>query len=144
MIDLIGFGMRLQAIREARGMTQEQLAGKSGLSAHYIGNLEQGIRKPSSTSLLKLCHALGTTPNDLLQDSLSEEMLKGLCVDISHATTLRDALSVFERVLGDYLCEDDKESMNFSVDPAHADDLEDHDADTLSTLLLRMAQEENS
>jgi len=143
VINLIGFGMRLQSIREARGMTQEQLACMSGLSAHYIGNLEQGVRKPSSTSLIKLCHALGATPNDLLQDSLSEEMLKGLSVDISHATTLRDALNVFERVLSDYLCEDVEESMTFGIDPTQTAYLEICDADTLSALLLRMTQEEH-
>jgi len=144
VIDLIGFGMRLQAIRESRDMTQEQLAGKSGLSAHYIGNLEQGIRNPSSTSLLKLCHALGTTPNDLLQDSLSEEMLKGLCVDISHATTLRDALHIFERVLSDYLCADDEVPEVLGIAQNQADPiLQEPEADTLSALLLRMAQETN-
>lgn len=114
MIDQSAFGARLQSIRESRKMTQELLAARSGLSAHYIGNIEQGVRMPSANSFMKLCHALGATPNDLLQDSISEDMLNGLSVDISHATTLREVLDVFEGVLGEFFG-DDEEDFLFGI-----------------------------
>ena len=94
------------------------------------------------TALIQLCHALGATPNDLLQDSLSEEMLKGLSVDISHATTLREALDVFVDILSDYLDSEDSEPECFGIPlnqlPMSKEERVD---DTLSALLLRLPQE---
>ena len=52
--DTQGFAARLSALREKRGLTQEELAERSGLSAHYIGNLEQSVRKPSLNTLFIL------------------------------------------------------------------------------------------
>ena len=145
VIDLVGFGRQLQGIRIERGLTQEQLAEQSGLSAHYIGNLEQGVRKPSATALLTLCHALGTTPDRLLQDSISEEMRKGLSVDIGHATTLREALHVFEDILSDYFVADEKEPECFGIPqsriPAPEDEARE---DTLSALLLRVPKQNDN
>lgn len=137
MIDLFAFGRQLQTIRNERGMTQEQLAEHSGLSAHYIGNLEQGVRTPSSIALMRLCHALGTTPDHLLKDSISDEMLCGLCVNLSDMTTLRDALVIFDDLLSDYLGFDG-EPANASVIRAASDDPFFEEC-TLSDLLLRMS-----
>lgn len=136
LINLSAFGRQLQAIRSTRGMTQEQLAERSGLSAHYIGNLEQGVRTPSSIALMRLCHALGTTPDHLLKDSISEEMLSGLSVNLSDTTTLRDALTVFDELLSDYLGFDD-EPADYLFSPPDAPPFQDG---TLSSLLLRMSQ----
>lgn len=145
MIDQVGFGKRVRSIREARSMTQEELAENAGLSPHYIGNLEQGVRRPSATALLKLCHALGATPNDLLQDSLSEDMLNGLSVNISQASTLRDALDVFEDALSDYLDFDDDEPDLFGVPLSDIRiPTSTPYAETLSSILLRMADSDNS
>lgn len=145
MINLLGFGRQLQSIRTERGLTQEQLADRSGLSAHYIGNLEQGVRKPSATALITLCHALGTTPDRLLQDSISEEMRQGLSVDISHATTLREALHAFQDILSDYLCGGEEEPECFGIPQSRIPAPEDETReDTLSVLLLRMPKQEDN
>ena len=37
----------LKAKREAKGMTQEQLAEKLGVTRQAVGNYENGINKPS-------------------------------------------------------------------------------------------------
>lgn len=37
----------LKAAREAKGMTQEQLAGKIGVTRQAIGQYETGITRPS-------------------------------------------------------------------------------------------------
>ena len=102
-IDLHGFGRKVQTIRTERGMTQEQLAELASLSSHYIGNLEQGIKKPSLSTIMRLCAALGTTADDLLEDSLSSEMRCGIPTPVGDNVTFRDDTRVFSVCLSDLL-----------------------------------------
>ena len=54
------FGTRLRAHRCAAGLSQHELASRSGLSAKAIGNLERGQAKwPHPSSVLRLADALG-------------------------------------------------------------------------------------
>jgi transcriptional regulator with XRE-family HTH domain len=66
--DLLGWWLRQQ--REAAGLTQEELADRSGLSVRTISNLERNrIRKPHPKSVHRMMGALGlaeTTGGDLL------------------------------------------------------------------------------
>ena len=39
------FGARLRRLREATGLPEEELAGKAGLSAKNISDLERGERR---------------------------------------------------------------------------------------------------
>ena len=55
------FALRLRELRQAAGMTQPELAEKSGLSKAGIADLEQGRREPSWSTVLKLAEALGVT-----------------------------------------------------------------------------------
>ncbi|HWJ37589.1 MAG TPA: helix-turn-helix transcriptional regulator [Sphingomicrobium sp.] len=59
-------GRNVRALRQARGMTQEQLAEKSGFSQQYISDLERGRRNPTVVSLYELAQALGSTPVELI------------------------------------------------------------------------------
>ncbi len=49
------FGRHVRSLRKARGLTQEQLAELSNLSADTIGRLEHGGFSPSLDTLRKLC-----------------------------------------------------------------------------------------
>jgi transcriptional regulator with XRE-family HTH domain len=60
-------GRNVRAVRQARGMTQEQLAEASGFSQQYISDLERGRRNPTVVSLYELALALNSTPIELLQ-----------------------------------------------------------------------------
>lgn len=54
-------GYKLKEIREAKKMTQEELAEKSGVSRGTISALENGVaRNTTSKTLLRLAQALGT------------------------------------------------------------------------------------
>ena len=54
------FGGRLRACRRAAGLSQQELAERSGLSIRTIGNLERGASKwPYQDSLHRLADALG-------------------------------------------------------------------------------------
>jgi tetratricopeptide (TPR) repeat protein/transcriptional regulator with XRE-family HTH domain len=58
--DGTGFGVRLRACREAAGLSQEELAARSGLSLRAISNIERGRTQwPYRDSLHRLADALG-------------------------------------------------------------------------------------
>jgi transcriptional regulator with XRE-family HTH domain len=54
-------GRRVQAIRKAKGWTQEQLAERSGLHPTYIGGIERGERNATIASFQKVADSLGVT-----------------------------------------------------------------------------------
>ena len=60
-------GRNLSRLRHAKGMTQEQLAERSGFSQQYLSGLEQGRRNPTVVTLYELAQALGASHLDLLQ-----------------------------------------------------------------------------
>lgn len=61
---------RLIAARKAKGMTQEQLAHKTGLDRSHIGYIEQAgkqQRRPTVATLHKLSQALGVSLEKLFK-----------------------------------------------------------------------------
>jgi transcriptional regulator with XRE-family HTH domain len=68
---MILFGDRLIAWRERKGMTQEVLSAKSGVSVSTISRLESRIdenkqeTKPNNGTKAKLAQGLGVLPEDL-------------------------------------------------------------------------------
>jgi transcriptional regulator with XRE-family HTH domain len=55
-------GDQIRMLRERRGLTREQLAEKTGLSAVYLKKLEAGERNsPSFPALQRIARALGAT-----------------------------------------------------------------------------------
>ena len=50
---------RLTNIRKSKGLTQEQLANKAGLSANTISNIESGENSYTLRSLIRCAEALG-------------------------------------------------------------------------------------
>lgn len=59
-------GSNVDRLRRAQGMTQEQLAERSGFSQQYISGLENGRRNPTVVTLYEIADALGATPVELL------------------------------------------------------------------------------
>ncbi|HTU03217.1 MAG TPA: helix-turn-helix transcriptional regulator [Candidatus Sulfotelmatobacter sp.] len=59
--------MRVRQFRDAQGLTQEQLAEKSGLSRAYIGRLEIGRHDPALSTLERLARALKVKVGKLLE-----------------------------------------------------------------------------
>ncbi len=58
------FALRLKALREAAGLTQSQLAERSGLHLGAVFKLEQGKREPSWATVQALCDALGVSSEE--------------------------------------------------------------------------------
>ena len=51
---LRGLGWKVRRLRDAKGWTQEALAGKAGLDRSYVAGIEAGLRNPSTKALAKL------------------------------------------------------------------------------------------
>lgn len=49
--------MRIQALRIARGLTQEAVADRVGISQKYLSELERGQKSPSWEKLVAIAHA---------------------------------------------------------------------------------------
>jgi transcriptional regulator with XRE-family HTH domain len=60
-------GRNVRRAREAKGLTQEQLAERSGFSQQYISGLENGRRNPTIVSLYEIAQALGVSHVDLVR-----------------------------------------------------------------------------
>ncbi len=68
------FASRVREQRAAVGMSQVQLAFRSGINRTYIGSLESGRRNPSLENICRLALALGVDAADLVRGS---QELKG-------------------------------------------------------------------
>jgi transcriptional regulator with XRE-family HTH domain len=66
---MIAFGIRMKAIREDRGYSQEQLADLAHLHRTYIGGVERGERNISLVNIWRIADALEVPPSSLFADA---------------------------------------------------------------------------
>lgn len=59
-------GTNLRDARKRLGLTQEQVAERSGVHATEVSRIEAGKRDPQISTLLKLAKAVELPPGDLL------------------------------------------------------------------------------
>ena|SRR5271163_604588 len=60
-------GDRIREIREAKRLTQDQLAEKTGISKGFLSDVENGKRNVSSEYLLRIANALNASVDYLLR-----------------------------------------------------------------------------
>ena len=77
-IDRAALGKRVASARKDSGLTSEQLADQSGVSAVYVRQIESGRYQPSISTLVALSNALHKSLDYLLQDSTEWNELKSL------------------------------------------------------------------
>jgi transcriptional regulator with XRE-family HTH domain len=59
ILDLIEMiGSRIQEIRNTKGLTQDQLSEKVGISSKYLSSIERGKENPTLNTILKLARSL--------------------------------------------------------------------------------------
>jgi len=51
-------GANIAKIRREQGISQEELAFRSGLHRTYISGVERGVRNPTISVLVEIAHAL--------------------------------------------------------------------------------------
>jgi len=59
--------MRIKTLREARALSQEELAKRAGISRGYLARLETARQDPTLTTLETLAKALGVKVGRLLE-----------------------------------------------------------------------------
>jgi transcriptional regulator with XRE-family HTH domain len=60
------FGNVLREARQAKGLSQEQLAEAAGLDRSFISLVERGIQSPNIVVLLKVADVLGVRASELI------------------------------------------------------------------------------
>jgi transcriptional regulator with XRE-family HTH domain len=99
------FPARLQAAREKRDLSQEDLAKRAGFQPSAISHFETGSRKPSFDNLRRLADALDVTTDYLLGRVTDTEALAGadkLFRDLDRLTAAdREFAEMFLKALGD-------------------------------------------
>lgn len=63
----IEIGLRVQAVREKRGLTQEQFAELLGVGVQHVSKIERGVTGMSLTSLKSTCEILQVSADYLLR-----------------------------------------------------------------------------
>lgn len=63
---MAGLGTNLRQARERLGLTQEQVAQRSGVHATEVSRIEGGKRDPQVSTVLRLAKALEIEPGRLL------------------------------------------------------------------------------
>ena len=61
------FGQALRERRAEHGLTQEELAFKSGYHPTYIGQLERGAKSPSLRTIISLATVLDTPGSEMVR-----------------------------------------------------------------------------
>jgi transcriptional regulator with XRE-family HTH domain len=62
----VTFGQRLRDLRAAHGVSQDELARRTGIHPTAIGRFERGDREPRLSSILRLARGLGVEPGELV------------------------------------------------------------------------------
>lgn len=64
---LVGFGQRVRQLRQARALSQEELAFRTDLDRTYVSGIERGKRNVGLRNVDVLARALGVTLAELFE-----------------------------------------------------------------------------
>ncbi len=73
-MDLSAIGGRVKAAREAKGLTQEDLAALVELSPTHVSVIERGVKPPKLSTLVAIANALEVSADNLLQDVVTHSV----------------------------------------------------------------------
>ena len=69
----IALGRAVRTVRQDLGLSQEELADRSGMHRTYVGGIERGERNISYANMLRLAGALGLPASQLLSRAEYED-----------------------------------------------------------------------
>lgn len=109
--DSSGLGKRIKELREARGITQEQLAEILSIGTNMVSCYERGVHVPSNKIVALMCTYFGVTSDYLLYgvSESSEDIL-----ELIRRTTDVEKMKVLVRLLF-YFTEGKSNSLSVNV-----------------------------
>jgi len=72
-------GKSLQKQRKHKGLTQEQLAERIGISPHYLSAVERGINQLSYEILVQAINVLGCSADDIFGEVIDHALPTKVC-----------------------------------------------------------------
>lgn len=90
-------GMRIKHLRRAKGMSQEYLAEKSGISFKYVSSIERGKENPTLDTFIKMSLALDVEISELFNYTSSKTRVE------------------LKRVIADLIKSDDDEKLKLTA-----------------------------
>ncbi|NPV80694.1 MAG: helix-turn-helix transcriptional regulator [Firmicutes bacterium] len=96
------FGIRIKELREAAGLSQNELARRAGIAQSGLSYLETGAKSPSIDTLLRICDALGVSLSQFVgqePDQISEDLHQLIREAKDLTPAQRKALTEFIRTL---------------------------------------------
>jgi transcriptional regulator with XRE-family HTH domain len=93
----IRLGARVRDFRVRRGLTQEGLGERAGLSYKFIGQVERGTGNPTVDSIDQIARALGVDVSDLFKREAGDVAYTPLSPD--DFAIVREAKTSLESVL---------------------------------------------
>lgn len=89
-------GQRIQKIRRAKGLTQQQLAEMVGISTNYLSDVERGKSSARIDKLVAIINALGCSADDVFADVIN---VNDESVDISAANLTPKQLNLINDII---------------------------------------------
>ncbi len=83
-------GRHIRSLRQARGLTQQQLGERADLNYKYLGAVERGEQNPSLLVLERIAAALEVEMSDLFRFAHEETSPKALRKSIDHLLARAD------------------------------------------------------
>ena len=101
------FGERLKNLRQAKKITQQELADELGIAASTVGMYEQGRREPDRTTLLAMSSFFGVSVDTLIGNDVitKEERIQAYCEEyerLNRTGNMDEAGSLAEKAYRDY------------------------------------------
>ena len=84
----LAVGQRIRELREAEGLTIQELAETSDLgSKGHLSNMERGLVRPNINTLKQVADGLGVLPSDLL--TFPKEDMRQRLIELTRHLSLR-------------------------------------------------------
>ncbi|MGY0790860.1 helix-turn-helix domain-containing protein [Azospirillum argentinense] len=112
---MINVGRALRARAEELGLSDTEVARRSGLDVGRYGNYVRGTREPDFRTFLRICRVLLTTPNTLLgiEEPTPQEHARALAALASLDETQRVLAVKILETMANHQIEGEKNESDF-------------------------------
>lgn len=66
---LLALGAAIRRCRQARGVSQEELAHRSAVDRSYMSSIERGGQNPGVLTVVRVAHAMDMTMTELMAEA---------------------------------------------------------------------------